>query len=243
MAIEKTLSGVAPRRSAGPLPGGLRVSFSTMDGRTFPVTRNIASVGRKEGDLIFNHPTVSSNHAVLEHADTGFVLRDLGSTNGTFVNGERIAAKVIDNLDEVRFGEFVLTFNVVEDRYGMHDSEPTLEHDANTTLMIASAPSVAMIPDNLEVLLFCETGGAERQIRLQKRLSTVGRAEGDVVVDDQTLSRKHFQVEVHPDHLAVKDLGSVNGTHIGGKPVSYTRLQPGQSFSAGRTKFRIEIKK
>src|SRR6516162_3509584 len=50
------------------------------------------TVGRQPmpGQVVLDHPNVSRRHAIFEVADGAFVLRDLGGTNGTFVNGVRL---------------------------------------------------------------------------------------------------------------------------------------------------------
>jgi DNA-binding CsgD family transcriptional regulator len=56
-------------------------------------------------------PTVSRLHAVLEHFDAGWCVSDLGSSNGTFVNGERIwSSQRLRHGDEVRVGRTRLLF-------------------------------------------------------------------------------------------------------------------------------------
>ena len=67
------------------------------------------SVGRtKENDLAIDDPSVSKVHAALVlNSDQQLILADTGSTNGTFINGERIAygrAFVIKNGDKLKFG-------------------------------------------------------------------------------------------------------------------------------------------
>lgn len=237
------MAGGAGQPAGGPLPHGLRVSFSDPAGRTLPITKTPVTIGRKNAEILIPDATVSTLHATLDRGEAGFVLTDRGSTNGTFVNGAKVAPQVatpIGNLDEIRFGEVSFTFNVVNDRFGMHhDDAPT---NTSQTLLIASAPTVAPIPPGKLYTLFAETGGVDQAIRLTLRISTVGRSEGDIVINDQTLSRKHFQIEVHPDHIAVKDLDSANGTHVNNRPVSYAKLEPGQLFVAGRTRFRIEVR-
>jgi sulfur carrier protein ThiS len=74
------------------------------------------SLGRGPGvDLSFNDSTMSSQHAALEFRDGGYVVRDLGSTNGTFVNGGRVQAGELKNGDRLEIGENVLQF-VLEER-------------------------------------------------------------------------------------------------------------------------------
>jgi hypothetical protein len=67
-------------------------------------TRSL-SVGRHlDNDLVLVHPRISSRHAVIEWAATGFHIRDLGSRNGTSVNGKRIRAwRALKEGDIVRF--------------------------------------------------------------------------------------------------------------------------------------------
>jgi hypothetical protein len=60
--------------------------------------------------------TVSRLHAVIERYPTGFCVRDLGSANGTFVNGEPVRGETrLRTGDELRLGNSRLTFFVVGD--------------------------------------------------------------------------------------------------------------------------------
>jgi pSer/pThr/pTyr-binding forkhead associated (FHA) protein len=73
-------------------------------------------LGRGPGvELEFDDSAMSREHAVIEFSDGGFVLRDLGSTNGTRVNGEPAKARELDHGDRIEIGEHVFQY-VVEDR-------------------------------------------------------------------------------------------------------------------------------
>jgi pSer/pThr/pTyr-binding forkhead associated (FHA) protein len=66
------------------------------------------TVGRDDCDVVLTDPEVSRRHAVLVASSDGLAIEDLGSTNGTWVNGERIARpEPIRAGDEVRFGNTV----------------------------------------------------------------------------------------------------------------------------------------
>ncbi len=77
---------------------------------------NIASgvIGRAPDNFLpLNHPTVSYRHAMLLKEAGGITIRDLGSTNGTFVNGRRIKKIPVplQNFDSIQIGTFRLTFD------------------------------------------------------------------------------------------------------------------------------------
>jgi ABC-type multidrug transport system ATPase subunit len=72
------------------------------------------TVGRQPmpGQVVLDHPNVSRRHAIFEVADGAFVLRDLGGTNGTYVNGVRLrGACQLRPGDRIDIGPFELTFD------------------------------------------------------------------------------------------------------------------------------------
>lgn len=71
------------------------------------------TIGRSDGnDIVLERDrTASSLHAVVESYGPGWALRDLGSTNGTFVGGERLLGeRVLRHNDELRIGQTRITF-------------------------------------------------------------------------------------------------------------------------------------
>ena len=77
--------------------------------QTFDLNKDISTVGRDiTNDIVLNDPEVSRHHMRFTRGDAGFVLEDLGSTNGTFVNGQRLSgAVVLKNGDMIGMGETV----------------------------------------------------------------------------------------------------------------------------------------
>ena len=82
-------------------------------GETFELEKESITMGRDvTNDVVLADPEVSRQHARINRTPGGYVLEDLGSTNGTFVNGERLVApRVLNPGDLVGLGEDVtLTF-------------------------------------------------------------------------------------------------------------------------------------
>lgn len=69
------------------------------------------SIGRSaENEVVISDPNISRKHARLSRADSGFVIEDLGSTNGTYLGGAPISRERIDDGDELAFGEISARF-------------------------------------------------------------------------------------------------------------------------------------
>jgi pSer/pThr/pTyr-binding forkhead associated (FHA) protein len=85
-------------------------------GMVFDLTKEVTLFGRDvTNDIVLADAEVSRQHARLTHTPGGYVLEDLGSTNGSFVNGERlIAPRTLNQGDLIGFGENVtLNFEAV----------------------------------------------------------------------------------------------------------------------------------
>jgi pSer/pThr/pTyr-binding forkhead associated (FHA) protein len=76
----------------------------------------VITIGRQEGvDLSFQHSSISRRHAEISYANGQYVLRDLASTNGTFLNGERVEPGSVHRLnanDSLRFGQVLCVFRL-----------------------------------------------------------------------------------------------------------------------------------
>jgi hypothetical protein len=69
------------------------------------------SVGRvKENEISIPKPSVSRKHAVIAQTPEGYVITDLDSGNGTFVNDERVKTRKLEEGDRVRFGDRAFVF-------------------------------------------------------------------------------------------------------------------------------------
>ena len=80
-------------------------------GESFRPSADRTRIGRSpECEIFLDDVTVSRNHAVLIARPDGFVVEDLGSLNGTFVNRRRIDTAVLTSGDELQIGKYRMTF-------------------------------------------------------------------------------------------------------------------------------------
>ncbi len=93
-------------------PGGAAVgSLFLEDGRRVEIGEEPLTIGRMpECDVNLSDPNVSRKHAEVRRQGTGFVVFDLGSTNGTRVNGAHVKERLLNNGDEIMVGATKLRF-------------------------------------------------------------------------------------------------------------------------------------
>ncbi len=81
------------------------------NGDRFSLTQSVVTIGRHpDSNLVLADPNVSRNHAEIRPAGDHFVVVDLGSTNGTRINGMRVDTQVLQDGDEVAFGNTRMRF-------------------------------------------------------------------------------------------------------------------------------------
>lgn len=79
-------------------------------GKTFAITQDTTRIGRNAAnDFVINNPSVSSEHCLIERSANGFRIKDLDSTNGTRLNGERVDMASIFRNDVLTLGDIPLS--------------------------------------------------------------------------------------------------------------------------------------
>jgi predicted Zn finger-like uncharacterized protein len=113
-----TVTGRGIEKSIVDLPKDKRFSLAVIQGpatgHIHPVLKARTTIGRTGADINIEDPEASRQHASLEILGDHAILRDLGSTNGTYVEADRIEQQVLNNQMEFRIGSHVLMFIVTD---------------------------------------------------------------------------------------------------------------------------------
>lgn len=119
---DTTAQAPLPEKPAGApqLPQGKRLSLAILDGpdagSVFRIEKPRITIGRSNADLTLNDSEASRQHAAVEIRDLTFTLTDLGSTNGTLVDGSRIdGAFELTDKSEFQVGGTTLMLIVTDD--------------------------------------------------------------------------------------------------------------------------------
>jgi pSer/pThr/pTyr-binding forkhead associated (FHA) protein len=137
MGMPQPLPGpsVTPTQpQAAPL-ASLLVRSGAMKGRRLAVKVPVVNIGRADfNDIVISDPSVSTSHAKLQRRDDVWMLSDLGSTNGTFVEGERLSGEVpLGPGTTVKFGEVAVLFEPL-------DANVPVRRSSGTQVVSATIP-------------------------------------------------------------------------------------------------------
>ncbi|HXH40100.1 MAG TPA: FHA domain-containing protein [Thermoanaerobaculia bacterium] len=111
-----------PPSSAAPELVG---TLTADDGTMHPLIEETSTIGRTPANTIaLRDGSVSAQHARVVRSAEGFMIEDVGSRNGTFVNSEKLSGKhLLADGDLVRLGKIILTFNLAADQQRKESTE------------------------------------------------------------------------------------------------------------------------
>lgn len=188
----------------------------------------------RQGDLVFEDTRVSRRHAQITSAGDSLAIEDLGSTNGTSLNGARLTAgekKPLSNGDKVSLGGFELILGLPG------EANRTLAAFAGKTSAIAAPPTIGQIKAVLTL--------PDRDVSLRAGSTTFGRRDGnDLVISDPHVSGKHGLFEADDSGVYLTDLGSTNGTLLNDAKLtanSRTQLREGDRITLGGTTLLVKL--
>src|SRR5436190_2386128 len=144
-------------------------------GRRFELPDAPALVGRDSRQLPLTDNTVSRRHAELVPMDDNWVLRDLGSSNGTYINGQRVTNRYILKLgDQIRVGRTLMVFG----------AQPGVTRASGGNVNLAGAEAgmdsaiVAAVPSNEDSMVLAvpePAAAAMNNLRVLYQLSALLR--------------------------------------------------------------------
>jgi pSer/pThr/pTyr-binding forkhead associated (FHA) protein len=227
-----------------------------------PLTADQYTIGRKEGNAIrLTERNVSREHARIYKkngatkkpaaagpsvpapagppgADSGFVLEDLTSYNGVFVNGLRVNhAQPLVNGDLVQIGDYRI---LMQDEAAEGEPIDVVSNDVKQTVPGVKSPHAAQLsrPNRL-VMLAGPSPGTE--FALEDERLTIGRAaEAAISVNHNSVSRFHCEVHALGDgRFEVIDKDSSNGVRVNGTDLRRGIIEPGDVIELGDVQFKF----
>jgi pSer/pThr/pTyr-binding forkhead associated (FHA) protein len=211
-----------------------------MSGKNFSINKTMV-VGRENCDIIIDDAMISSRHSKLELDDQILSVKDLGSTNGTFVNGKQITETVLKAGDEIKFDKMAFTV-IGPGRSSAKTAVRSALNLAKTQVRNAATAAKTQIKPAADhctpsqALLEVVKGHNSQQIfELRGNSLTIGRlSENDIVLTDEMVSGSHAQLTYSNGNWTIEDNGSANGITINNTNVSRKVLKPGDLLNIGQ---------
>ena len=189
----------------------------------------VIAIGRQKGSsLLIDHSSVSRLHCEIIPLNGNFLLRDKGSSNGTFVNNAPLAHDsvcTLRNLDQVRFGDVQFRFELRQQTAHNDNSSSTMSNvpfshiqgtqlQANVSRIIPDAV-LATLQETPTLVLVDQNNNSWTVALEHERRLTIGRGkENDIVLDDTATSRRHAEIFSAADGFYACDLDSRNGVFV-----------------------------
>jgi hypothetical protein len=220
--------------------------------RRFPLAGTRTSIGRaRDADVQIAVRGVSRLHAVVMKDDQGrCTLKDLGSANGTYVNGEKIPGQhVLEDGDVVNFLDYALRFQskreadtegVITDEHerdAFDDVMPTEEAPAPTLATIAAAVPAGGRRWTVDVK-DKELGTAT--LILEHQVTTIGgEADSYIRISGRRLERHHSLLIQLDDKLLFVRLSPVHIARINGAARMVTYVEPNDEIAIGHSTITV----
>jgi ABC transport system ATP-binding/permease protein len=194
------------------------------------LTTSIVTMGRAPDNVLClsEDLSISRHHAQVAVSTTDYMITDVGSSDGTYVNGDRLQPFTPSRLkdgDRIQIGTvFKITFQL---------AEVSLSEPGKTR-----GPVEKTLYMPLEAYAKAEAKGESQGLQLRGRETlSIGReATNDLVIDHPAVSRFHSQIKLQQGHYVLYDLGSTNGTFINGQLVAeHHALKIGDKIRIGST--------
>lgn len=209
-------------------PVRLRVESGPERGRAVEIATPVLTIGRQDGnDIVFDDPRVSRRHLRIEINAGIPYLTDLGSSNGTFVNGQRVeGVRALHSDDIVSLGESRLRVEI---------GAPDVTASSGPPM-----PAAQFLDGPRLVLQNGAKAGAA--FPLDRGVLTAGRhATNNIVLEDRQASRHHARFYLREGTVSISDLGSSHGTRVNGELVhGSVSLRAGDMVQIGTSLLKLE---
>ena len=206
------------------LPGSRRQEFALSKARI--------RIGRATtNDVVVQDSRVSRNHALIECGAAGCTVVDVGSPNGTWINGVRVERRLLKSGDTLVIGDVSARFEA---------GAPEAEHMTRLNSVADMDTALSQVSLQMEVAetntarLAVRSAGRTWEVALDRETQTIGRLpDNDIVINRQSVSRHHARVERRGDGFMIQDLNSGNGTWVGGARIDRHLLADGDAIRIG----------
>ncbi len=219
--------------------------------KEYPFAKEALTIGRKpDNDICIDNLAVSGYHARVDKVGYDYILTDLQSTNGTFVNDKKISSHKLRHGDNIIIGKHVLLFVASEKERA--EAEKAKEPVFNKTMMLdtekqrellakqQSLPTTPKKPDKIGVLSFID-GSKLGEVELTKKLTRIGKSSNvEIKLSGFFLGATAATISRRPSGYTITFTGGFSKLRVNGEVVKGSvPLKDFDTIELGSYKFQF----
>lgn len=228
----------------------LILMFNKQVVKEYPIMKDSITIGRNEDNTIsVDNLAVSGYHARVDKAGTDFILTDLQSTNGTFVNDQKVVTHKLSHGDNVIIGKHILLF-VATDK---EKAAPTADQkmDLDKTMMLDTAKQkellakqkgamAAKAAQKIGVVSFIDSSGLG-EFELTKKLTKIGKADtSELKLSGLLMPPTAATISRRPAGYSISFMGGMTKLKVNGEVVKESvQLKEFDTIELGSFKFQF----
>ena len=209
----------------------LILTFNKQVIKEYPFAKDSITMGRQDDNaIVIDNLAVSGYHAKIDKLGGEYILTDLQSTNGTFVNDQKVVSHKLSHGDNIVIGKHVILFVATEkekiegegkDKKLPLDKTMLLDTQKQRELLAKQkvAPSSAKIPEKVGVISFIDDSGLG-EIELLKKLTKIGKAEtSEIKLSGILMGATAATISRRPSGYAISFAGGMTKLKVNGAVV------------------------
>ncbi len=209
----------------------LILTFNQQVIKEYPFAKDSITMGRQEDNtIVIDNLAVSGYHAKIDKFGGEYILTDLQSTNGTFVNDEKVVSHKLSHGDNIVIGKHVILFVATEkeklegegkDRKLPLDKTMVLDTAKQRGLLAKQrvAPSTAKLPEKIGVISFIDDSRLG-EIELTKKLTKIGKADtSEIKLSGFLMGATAATISRRPSGYAISFAGGMTRLKVNGAVV------------------------
>ena len=199
------------------------------------LTKETTAIGRDTtNDICLPDAEVSRTHLVIVRKGARHIVTDK-STNGTFVNGDRVTSKELNFGDEIKVGKWSIVYRETQTNY---EGVTRIDRPVPTKIISYKADEHRLVYQKAAIE-FLDNENKTHDII--KSTTTIGSAESnDIQILSDFVSGFHCRIEDRDGTYFLKDLQSTNGTLLNGQKVVETSLPYDSIIEMGPIKLKFK---
>jgi pSer/pThr/pTyr-binding forkhead associated (FHA) protein len=213
-----------------------------------PFVKEGVTIGRHEDNtVVIDNLAVSGFHARIDKRGSDYILTDLQSTNGTFVNDEKISSQKLSHGDNILIGKHVILF-VASDKERAYGGE---NMDMHKTMLLDTAkqrdllskqktPRIPVLPEKIGIVSFID-GSGMGEIELAKKLTRIGKADtAEIKLPGMLMGATAATISRRPSGYVITFTGGITKLKVNGKVVKGSvKLNDFDTIELGSYKFQF----